>query len=242
MIDTPLKILVLDDDIDLAESLADILEMRGHDVTLVHNGADAVQTFRENHYDIGFFDVQMPGMNGVESFLEIKKIKPEAKVFMMTGFSVEQLLQQALANGALGVLRKPFDIGELLDKLDLANDGLIVVADDDPDFVDSIVPILEDRGYKTATARTGKQAIELVSAGGVSLLILDLKLPILSGLEVYMELERRGMSIPTIIVTGYAAEASDDVDALQKFPVCGFLHKPFDPRELLAEVDSAVIG
>ena len=127
----PLKILVLDDDIDLAEGLAEILEMNGHVVAVVHNGINAVDAFRENDFDVGFFDVKMPGMNGVESFLEIKKIKPDAKVFMMTGYSVEQLLQQALANGALGVMRKPFDVDKLIGKLDGIKEGLIVVAEAD---------------------------------------------------------------------------------------------------------------
>ena len=44
----------------------------------------------------------MPGKNGVESFFEIRRMKPDAKVFMMTGYSVEQLVQQAIDHGALG--------------------------------------------------------------------------------------------------------------------------------------------
>nr|MDJ0610797.1 response regulator [Kiloniellales bacterium] len=92
----PLKIFVVDDDRDAAEGLGEVLEMFGHQVTLAFDGESAVQIFKEQDFDVSLMDVMMPGMNGVESFLEIRKIKPDAKVFMMTGFSVQQLLTQAI--------------------------------------------------------------------------------------------------------------------------------------------------
>jgi len=231
----PLKILVLDDDIDLAEGLAEILEMNGHDVTVVHNGINAVDAFRENDFDVGFFDVKMPGMNGVESFLEIKKIKPDAKVFMMTGYSVEQLLQQALANGALGVMRKPFDVDELIGKLDGIKEGLIVVAEADPNLTDQIVPALENQGYVVHLARTGPEALEAID-GDVNLLILDFDLPILSGLEVYLELKKRRCEVPTIVLAAQREEQSGEVDKLRKQAIFGFFHKPFNIEELIETV------
>ena len=233
-----LRIMILDDDVDLAESLADILEVRGHTVLLAHNGAQAVEVALGNDFDIGFFDVRMPGINGVDAFLEIKKAKPSARICMMTGFSVEDLLDKAIANGALGVLRKPFEISEIMGKLETVQDGLIVVADGDREFVRSIVPFLEQQGYRTATARSGRKAIELVMAGGVTMLILDLNLPVLSGLEVCRELEKKGVRLPTIFVKDRAARAAKDMAALQKYPVRGVLQKPLDPKKLLAEIDA----
>ncbi len=232
-----LKILVLDDDVDLAESLADILEIEGHSVTMVHDGPAAIEAFKREDFDVGFFDVKMPGMNGVESFLEIKKMKPHANVFMMTGFSVEQLLEQALDNGALGVLNKPFDIEELVSKLDAVQSGLIVVADDDPDLVESIVPVLQGHGYVVATAQNGQEAIDLVMNNTVDLLILDLNMPILSGLEVYMELKSRGREVRTLIITGQTAESAGAIDELRSYSVTGVLNKPFDPEELLCAIE-----
>jgi two-component system response regulator HydG len=112
-----LSILVLDDHVEVAESLGEILELESHKVTLVHDGVSAVKAFREHHFDLGFFDIKMPGLNGVESFLEIKKIKPWARVIMMSGFADDKLVSKALDNGALGLLRKPFEVEELLAKL-----------------------------------------------------------------------------------------------------------------------------
>ena len=58
-------------------------------------------------------DIQMPGLNGVETFHEFRKIRPDTKVVMMTGYSAEQLLEEAIDAGALGVLQKPFAVEEI---------------------------------------------------------------------------------------------------------------------------------
>lgn len=231
-----LKILILDDDVDVAEGLTDILELQGHDVTMVHDGASAIEAYQNNDYDIGFFDVKMPGMNGVESFLEIKKMKPEVKVFMMTGYSVEQLLEEALDNGALGVMRKPFEVDELIAKLNGIKEGLIVVADADPDFTAQIVPTLRERGYGVLVARSGPEALKAVDSN-VDMLILDFDLPILSGLEVYLELKKRGHGVPTVVVSSQPDVKSDGMDKLRKHAISGFFHKPFNIDEFIETIE-----
>ena len=102
-----LRILVVDDDADNANSLGELFELEGHRPLVVYDGGAAIAAYLKEDFDIAFMDVMMPGKNGVESFLEIKKLKPLAKVYMMTGYSVEQLLQQAMAGGAMGVFSKP---------------------------------------------------------------------------------------------------------------------------------------
>ncbi|MCP4936069.1 MAG: response regulator, partial [bacterium] len=87
-----IKILVVDDDRDFAESLVFVLEGRGYEVEVAHTGEAAIRKFQNNDFDIAFMDVKLPGKNGVESYMEIRKFKSDAKVVMMTGYSVEQLL------------------------------------------------------------------------------------------------------------------------------------------------------
>jgi two-component system, NtrC family, response regulator HydG len=108
------RIFIVDDDRDHAESIADILAMHGHEVDLAFTGEDAVRRFAEVTFDLTLMDVKLPGMNGVETFLALRRQRADAQVIMMTGFSVEQLLSQALENGARGVLYKPLAIPELL--------------------------------------------------------------------------------------------------------------------------------
>lgn len=110
-----LNILVVDDDRDGADGLSEALDFYGHEVTTVYSGEDAVEAFQQADFDVTFMDVMMFGLNGVESFLEIRKFKPDAKVYMMTGYSARDLLDEAINHGAAGVFHKPFDIEEVLD-------------------------------------------------------------------------------------------------------------------------------
>jgi two-component system response regulator HydG len=231
-----ISILIVDDDRDLAESLADVLEARGYAVELAGSGEEGVARFQQQDFDLVFTDVKLPGMNGVESFFAFRKIKPDAKVVMMTGFSVEQLLAQAIENGALAVLHKPFAIPEILAVLErIKPHGVVVVADDDPDFADSIQPVLRGAGYSVVVASDGEDAVAKVAGGGVDLLVLDLGLPVLSGLEVYLRLKQMGKLVPTIVVTGKTQDSDTDMAVLRTMAE-GFLVKPFDPRHLLRAI------
>lgn len=238
-----MRIFVVDDHRDIAEGLADVLRLHGHEVEVAFNGEQAIRIFREQDFDIAFMDVMMPGMNGVESFLEIRKIKPDAKVIMMTGYSVEQLLDQAIENGAYGVLHKPVGMDDVLEALERVNSqGMVLVADDDPDFAGNIKEVLEKHGYRVSRARTGKQALDTALAGGIDILILDLQLPVISGLEVYMQLQQRGRALPTIVVTGYDDAHVEALDSLRSLSATGILTKPFDSGQLLDALGSIMPG
>jgi CheY-like chemotaxis protein len=138
----PLRVFVVDDDQDFAESLALLIEGRGYEVELAFSGEEAIDKFRQQDFDITFMDVKLPGKDGVESFLEIRQFKPSARVVMMTGYSVEQLLEQAVEQGAWGVLNKPLDIERMLNMIEGIKPDDILIVDDDPDFVESIKNLL----------------------------------------------------------------------------------------------------
>ncbi len=235
------RVLIVDDDRDHAESLADVLEMRGHPVELAHSGEEAVERFRGAEFDLVLLDVKLPGINGVETFVELKRIRPTARVMMMTGYSLEQLIAQAIEGGALGVLYKPFAATQLLEALNqVTARGTVLVADDDPDFVDSIVPILEAGDYELQLASSGREALAQIERRAPDCLILDLGLAVLSGPEPMARLIDTCHSVPTILVTGgYGAEAEACVAGFQT-RIHGLLLKPFDPSALLAAVGAAV--
>jgi two-component system, NtrC family, response regulator HydG len=236
-----LRVLIVDDDQDHAESVADILEMRGYSVELAASGEQGIARFRASDFHVVLMDVKLPGMNGVETFAEFKRIRPDARVLMMTGFSVEALVAEAVGNGALGVLYKPFEISELLATLERVKPrGLVLVADDDPDFAGSIEPVLKQSGYVVQIARNGQEALEKASAPGITCLVLDLRMPLLSGLEVYLKLKETGAPVPTIFVTGCAEELPDAIRQVNGFGQ-GLLIKPFDPADLLRAMEEAAL-
>ncbi len=238
-----LRVFIIDDDRDHAESIADVLSMRGFDCELAFSGEAGLARFRETDFDIVFMDVKLPGMNGVETFFEFRKLKPDVKVMLMTGFSLEQLVAQAVENGALGVLRKPFEIKDLLDVLDQVKPrGMVLVADDDPEVAASLEAILQSNGYQVETVNSGQQALDKLASHGVNCLILYLKLPMLSGLEVYLKLKEAGRSVPTIFITGFPGERNLAMAKLAAPLDQDVLMKPFDPSHLLSAIDTLIRG
>ncbi len=229
------SVMIVDDDADLAESLAEMLVLQGHNVAVASNGQEAVERHRQGCFDITFMDVRMPVMNGVDSFFAIRALRPDAKVVLMTGYA-ESIVAKALAAGALGLLTKPFKIEELMDKLADATRPIVLVADDDPDFAASLSELLSMHGYGSAIATTGAEAVERIKRGPVGVLILDLRLPIMSGLEVYEELRKHGNPPPTIIVTGHAEDARESLVALRAMSVSDCLEKPVDPKLLISKI------
>jgi two-component system, NtrC family, response regulator HydG len=100
--------------------LAELLSMDDHNVKVAYSGQEAVDAYRASPYDLGFFDVMMPGKNGVDCFLEIREQRPDAKIYFMTGFSADDLLKKAMAGGAMGVFGKPVDLPQVLNAVEMA--------------------------------------------------------------------------------------------------------------------------
>jgi len=234
----PLRVLVVDDDWDFAETIEDILTGWGHDVTVAHDGEQAVRLFNERAFDLCFMDIKLPGANGVDCFLEIRRFRPRARVVLMTGYGVEDLLARAVAGGALAVLHKPVAVEDLLGAVEKAGvRGVVLVVDDDSDLADSLTEALQVAGYSTLVAPDGDRALEEVRSHAVDAMILDLRLPARSGLDVCRELKRAGLAVPTVIITGYAQEEAAALDILRTLDVRGVMAKPVDLRALLRVVD-----
>ena len=235
-----LDIFIVDDDVDFAESLADIFELEGHKCEVAFDGETALNRFKKRDYDLTFMDVKLPGKNGVESFLDIRKVKPDARVIMMTGYSVEELLEQAMENGAWGILHKPLDMDEVLGLIKKTVPAGILIADDDPDFVNNIEDVLENSGFTVYKAKDGEEAIACMQKKHVDILILDLRMPVLNGLETFIQLKKKGITLPTIIVTAYADEENSKLEKLKEYCVNGILRKPFDPKDLISILNDLV--
>jgi DNA-binding NtrC family response regulator len=118
-----LNILVVDDDVENAEALAELLSLDNHDVTVAFNGQQAVDAYSARCFDVGFFDVMMPVKNGVESLQEIKDRHPHACVYFMTGFSADDLLERAKSIGARGIFSKPLDLEKMLKIVSVAGNA-----------------------------------------------------------------------------------------------------------------------
>jgi len=108
------RVLIVDDSPVLRIMLQEMLEAMGHEIVgEAEDGATAVALYREKKPQLVTLDVSLPDMNGIEVLQNIRRIDPAAKVLMVTGNDQKAIETKALALKALGVLRKPFDEGEL---------------------------------------------------------------------------------------------------------------------------------
>lgn len=108
-------LLVVDDEDMIWDILSDHLQELGYTVILAENGLDAVETYKDNPglFDLVILDMVMPKMGGREAFAEIRKIDPEARIIISSGYMAEGEAGDLLAAGACGFLRKPYRIAEL---------------------------------------------------------------------------------------------------------------------------------
>jgi len=228
-------VLVVDDNEEFCENLADILELNGYEVTVAHSGAEGVARTSEAAFGVALMDVRMPLVDGVEAFRRMKETAPRMPVIMMTAFTVEELLEDTLREGAFAALHKPIDFDELFATLDTArrNGGLALIVDDDPDFASNLSDILEARGCLTRVAHDGEAALAMVRASAFDVMILDLNLPTLNGLEVFLAARDIRPTLTTVLVTGFPQETSALAQAAlaQSAYVC--LEKPLDMESLL---------
>ena len=109
-----LRILIVDDDQRMANTLKDILSVKGYGTEVAFSGSEALGKVGKEKFDCVLTDVKMPEMNGVELYKAIKGIQPDIPVVLMTAYSADMLVKEGLEEGAIGTLAKPLDIEVLL--------------------------------------------------------------------------------------------------------------------------------
>ena len=115
------KVLIVDDSDDFLEILYEYLLNSGYDVSKSSNGKDALNKFSDFNPDIVVTDIVMPGVDGIELLVKLRKINPEVKIIVMSGGNMghgKTYLQLAEELGADSILNKPFKLSKLLEKLE----------------------------------------------------------------------------------------------------------------------------
>lgn len=107
------KILIVDDETIMRESLAGWLERDGHAVQTARSGEEALRKCKENHFDILLLDIKMEGMSGLEVLRRVKESDADVAVVMITAYGSIATAIEAMKNGAFDYMLKPFDPNEL---------------------------------------------------------------------------------------------------------------------------------
>lgn len=114
-----LKVLVVDDEPGMRETLVDILETVGYEVSAAGDGEQALDAVRENDVDVVVMDVQMPKRDGVSVLQQLRP--PPPTIIMMTAYAIEERLRSAVDANAFAILHKPFAVNRLLSLIESAS-------------------------------------------------------------------------------------------------------------------------
>lgn len=113
----PKRLLIIDDEVQLLESLKELLSASHHEVTVAASALEGIRKAETEDFDLVLTDLGMPEMNGCQVAERIKARRPSTPVGVMTGWGTGEPPEEFKAHGVDFVLRKPFDIQEILDYL-----------------------------------------------------------------------------------------------------------------------------
>ncbi len=228
-----LRILVVDDDPNMAKTLTNIFRVKGYEAKAAHSGLDALEKMKQERFDCVLSDIKMPESNGVEFYRAIKARWSDLPVVLMTAYSSDSLVEEGLEEGAIACLTKPLDINLLLSFLSsLSKERSIVIVDDNPGFARTLGDILRLRGFTVTPVTDPHGVIEKVGADG-QVVLLDMKLDSINGLEVLEKIRKRYPHLPVILVTGYREEMASAIEAALAINAYTCLYKPLQIEELL---------
>jgi DNA-binding NtrC family response regulator len=114
------RVLMVDDEKEFIETLSERLRLRGYDVSTAFSGEEAIEKVKTYLFDVIILDVLMPGMSGIETLREIKKIKPLPEIIMLTGHATIETAIEGMKLGAFDFLLKPCETENLVAKIDKA--------------------------------------------------------------------------------------------------------------------------
>lgn len=117
MEDKKLKLLVIDDEVDIRESLARILERHGYSVLTAQDGEEGLKMISEHDIDIVLCDISMPKMDGIEFLKNVRKFSLKTEVIIITGQSTVDRCVEAIEQNTCGYLLKPLKTEDILDNI-----------------------------------------------------------------------------------------------------------------------------
>ena len=105
----PKKVLIVDDEPDFCDALRDFLRSKGFEVAIALSGEEALRAYMREKPDVVLLDIQMPGMDGLETLRELKVLDPGANAIMVTAIEDDEFVKRAMVEGALDYITKPVD-------------------------------------------------------------------------------------------------------------------------------------
>nr|MBN2276458.1 response regulator [candidate division Zixibacteria bacterium] len=251
-----LKLLMVDDEVEFLESSSRALERRGFEVAIARDGVAALDMIQSEEYDVALLDVKMPGLDGVEVFRRFRKERPNMAVVILTGHGTIAQAFQTSREGIADYVAKPCDMDELADKLrraaakesagektaggekpDETRIGPIQVllVDDEIELFESLKNTLERRKMRVVTADSGDKALRILDEIPIDVVVLDVRMPGMDGLEVLKRIKKEMPAIEVILLSGHPS-VDDAVNGI-KMGASEYLMKPTDVQALITAIN-----
>lgn len=254
-------LLVIDDDRLHCNLLQVALARHGYQVSTATGGREGVALFRQLRPVVTLLDLRMPEMDGLAVLKEIRTLDPRAGVIMLGGGATEELENHARKLRVTDFFRKGLSLDVLVGAvhravqqarreasatalraeadMEQAPEEQILVVDDDVMTRDLLVRFLSLRGYRVRAAKDGREALRLVEESSPDLVILDLAMPEMNGVELLRALAARDYAGRTIILSGHQNDSLlADAWALGPQEV---LDKPLDLERALMAVQLVMV-
>jgi len=231
-----LSVLIVDDDVDLGDTLLDILDAKGYDVSFASSGPNALRKIEKKQYDVVLLDIRMPGMNGVETLKQVNVRSPLTTVVMITAFAHDDLINDAKEEGVLKILNKPLDIDKIisfLKKHEILKTMFMV--DDDTEFCNSLKDAIELHGYNVTVVYSAQEAIDTFKNQEYGIILLDMKLNGKSGIDVAESIKEKGYDSAIVMMSAYKKEFQSLLENAGQ--ECAFIEKPFEINSIIKLLD-----
>ncbi len=245
------RILIVDDEPAFCDLLKTLLKSHNHEVLTAYSGRDALDAFTQLRPHFTLLDLHMPGMNGIEVLRFIRKMDPKAAVIIMTSWGSDELEQQARQLGVGDFLSKALSLDTLVRTMEhVLNPGkpvpagkpeadTILLVDDNPKTCDLFRQALKKSGFEVCVAQDAFAAMQVADKERPRLIVVDVEMPDMKGLEVLRRLRARNYTGGLILMTSSQSE-----QLLEEVPDLGtvdLLAKPVDPEKLLVAIQVSLV-
>jgi CheY-like chemotaxis protein len=232
-----LRILIVDDDAGMAETLGDILEAKGYEVEIASGGLQALALVQARQHDVIFLDIKMPQMNGVEVLRRVRVMRPETVVVMMTAYALPELMAEAERLGALAILSKPLPLDRIIQFLEeLAPARPVLIVEENPTMANSLQELLRTHGYPAMCVEGIPRAMEAVQRCRPDVILLDLKMLLNDGAGVLQAIHKIDSTCTILVLNGEGEERKSVLDQCLCEGARLCLQQPFQPAEILQHV------
>jgi len=240
-------ILLIAEEGILLEQLDAALRLLGHTVTLATEGQMGWMLFESTHPGITILSLDFAEAAGIELLWKLRAADPEAVVIGLTGDEIGEQYRAARELGAIAVLQKPFmpaDLDQALRQVSPSADsaGLsgcpmasVLVVDDEVPILQLLRKTLEGAGYQVWEALSGTEGLRQVCAQPIDVVITDILMSDMDGLEMIGELHRNFQKVRIIAISG-GSKYLDYCAVAKMLGAHETLNKPFELQQLLDAV------